>query len=60
MKQKNLGMRQGERCNFMDCNGILKFIAVEFHELDRKIVEKCDLCECSTCGVQALSRSVDN
>jgi hypothetical protein len=59
MKQKTLGMRQGEICNFMGCNGKLKFLAVEYHELDRKIVEKCDLCECPKCGVQALSRSLE-
>jgi len=55
-----LGIRQGEKCNFMGCDGKLQFVTVEYHELDRKIIEKCDLCECSTCGVQALSRSADN
>lgn len=60
MKQKSLGMRQGERCNFMGCNGTLKFIAIEYHVLDRKIIEKCNLCECAKSGVQALSRSADN
>ena len=60
MKQKTLGMKQGQRCNFFGCNGTMKFKSIEWHELDRKIVEKCDLCECSKCGVQALSRSADN
>jgi hypothetical protein len=55
-----LGTKQGERCNFFGCSGTLKFKSIEWHELDRKIVEKCDLSECSKCGVQALSRSVDN
>ena len=59
MKQETLGIRQGETCNFMGCNGKLKFLAVEYHELDRKIIEKCDLCECPKCGVQALSRSLE-
>ena len=60
MKQKTLGIRQGERCNFMGCNGKLKFVAIEYHEVDRKIIEKCDLCECPECGVQALSRSSES
>ncbi len=55
-----LGMKSGERCYFMGCKGKLKFKGIEYHELDRKIVEKCDLCECPVCGVQALSRSADN
>lgn len=38
----------------------LKFVSREYHELDRKIVEKCDLCECPKCHVQALTRSADN
>ena len=59
-KQKTLGMRQDERCNFMGCDGKLNFIKREYHELDRKIVEKCDLCECPKCGVQSLTRSSDN
>jgi hypothetical protein len=57
MTQTTLGMRQGQRCNFFGCNGTMKFVSVEWHELDRQIVEKCDLCECPKCGVQALSRS---
>lgn len=60
MKQKTLGMRQGETCNFMDCNGKLKFRGIEYHELDRKKIEKCDLCECDICGVQALVRSSES
>ena len=56
MKQ---GMKQGQRCNFFGCNGTMIFKSVEYHELDRKIIEKCDLCECPECGVQALSRSLE-
>ena len=52
-----MGMKKGECCNFMGCKGKLKFKGIEYHELDRKIVEKCDLCECPKCGVQALSRT---
>ena len=52
-----LGMKVGQRCNFFGCNGIMKFKGIEYHELDRKVVEKCDLSECPKCGVQALSRS---
>ena len=50
-----LGMKAGETCNFFGCSGVMKFKSIEYHELDRKIVEKCDLCECPTCGVLALS-----
>jgi hypothetical protein len=57
---RTLGMKQGQRCNFFGCSGTLEFKSIEYHELDRKIVEKCDLCECSSCGVQSLSRSEDN
>lgn len=60
MKQKSLGMRQGETCNFMGCSGKLKFRAIEYHELDKKKIEKCDLCECDICGVQALVRSSES
>ena len=52
-----MGLKQGDRCNFWGCNGIMKFVTNEYHELDRKIIEKCDLCECDICGVQALVRS---
>jgi len=54
-----LGLRQGETCNLFGCKGKLKFKGQEYHELDRKIVEKCDLSECPKCGVQALARSED-
>jgi hypothetical protein len=54
-----IGMRQGERCNFFGCSGTMKFLSIEYHELDRKTIEKCDLCECPECGVQALMRSSD-
>ena len=57
MKQRTLGMRQGEKCNFFGCNGKMKFKGIEYHELDKKLVEKCDLCECSKCRVQSLTRS---
>jgi hypothetical protein len=57
MKQKTLGMRQGEKCNFFGCNGIMKFIAIEYHELDKKIIERCDLSQSDRCGVQSLTRS---
>jgi hypothetical protein len=55
-----LGMRQGERCNFFGCSGKMQFVSIEYHELDRKIVEKCDLCECPRCGVQSLTRSSES
>lgn len=44
---------------FHGCKGKLKFLAVEYHEVDKKIIEKCDLCECPICGVQALTRSLE-
>jgi len=55
-----LGMKAGETCNFFGCSGVMKFKSIEYHELDRKIVEKCDLCEYPTCGVLALSRSSES
>ena len=57
MTQTTLGMRQGETCNFMGCNGKLKFTGIEYHELDRKIKEKCDVAECPKCHTQSLTRS---
>ena len=51
------GMKQGQRCNFFGCDGTMKFKSVEWHELDRKVVEKCDLSERDRCHVQALARS---
>lgn len=56
---QTLGTKQGERCGLFGCNGTMKFVSKEWHELDRKIVEKCDLCECPKCGVQALARSAE-
>jgi|SoiMethySBSTD1v2_1073268.scaffolds.fasta_scaffold2638381_1 hypothetical protein len=53
---RTLGMRVGETCNFFGCEGVMKFKSIEWHELDRKEVEKCTLVECSECGVQALMR----
>ena len=37
-----MGMKQGQKCNFFGCSGTMKFVSIEWHELDRKIVEKCD------------------
>ena len=55
-----LGMKVGQRCNFFGCDGTMIFKGIEYHELDRKIVEKCDLCECDECGVQALARNCES
>jgi hypothetical protein len=59
MTSITIGMKQGERWNFFGCDGTMIFKSVEWHELDRKIVEKCDLAECDECAVQALVRSSD-
>jgi hypothetical protein len=57
---RTIGMRQGETCNFFGCEGIMKFVRREYHELDKNIVELCVVTECSECGVEALTRSSES